>query len=83
MRKHESCLATEAPQSWHVARFGTNKVTTTVVVTFAGKEILFCPLSFMPNNQATSRAFTVAQMEDLNAWWPTVRALFIMLFITP
>ena len=37
-------LATEAPQRWHVARFGTNEVTTTVVVTFAGKEILFCPL---------------------------------------
>ena len=30
-----------APQSWHVTRFGTNKVTTTVVVTFAGKEICF------------------------------------------
>ena len=22
-------------------------------------------------------------MEDLNAWWPTVRALFIMLFTIP
>ena len=41
MRKHESCLVTEAPQSWHVARFGTNKVTSTVEVAFAGKEIRF------------------------------------------
>ena len=41
-------LATEAPQRWHVARFGTNEVTTTVVVTFAGKEIRFCPLIPFP-----------------------------------
>ena len=40
-RKHKSSLATEAPQSWHVARFGANEVTTTVVVTFAGEEIRF------------------------------------------
>ena len=39
MKKQKSCSATEAPQSWHVARFGTNKVTTTVEVTFAAKEI--------------------------------------------
>ena len=41
MRKLKSCLAPEAPQSWHVARFGTNKVTSTVEVAFAGKEIRF------------------------------------------
>ena len=41
VRKHKSCLATEVPQSWYVARFGTNKVTSTVEVTFAGKEIRF------------------------------------------
>ena len=34
-------LATEAPQMLRVARCGTNKVTTTVEVTFAGKEIRF------------------------------------------
>ena len=39
MRKHKSPLATEAPQSWLVARFGTNKVHSTVECTFAGKEI--------------------------------------------
>ena len=42
---YKSCLATEVPQSWHVARFGTNKVTSTVEVTFAGKEIRFSLLN--------------------------------------
>ena len=68
MRKHKSCLATEAPQSWHVARFGTNKVTTTVVVTFAGKEIQFSISNFFHLSDLNAKSLYLCALISLSLW---------------